>query len=72
MAKELDEKFREELAKNMLEKFGIEVNTRFNFFAMELVTVRVDGVDFTQEQKSYAEGFESGYLSAMTLVQQAT
>jgi len=71
MADELNEAFRDDLPAAMLEKYGMEVITTWNFISQGLVTVRRDGQDFTPDQMLFVEAYEAGYLKAMSRVQNA-
>jgi hypothetical protein len=64
----LNENFRVLVNEAVKEKFGIEIETNFNIFTMDLMTTRVDEEDFTQEQIDFLKAYEAGYLAAMNQV----
>lgn len=68
LADKLNEEFRSLLPAEMLKRFNIETETYFNIFAMELITTRKDGTDFTPEQMQYLAGYSEGYAAAMKIV----
>lgn len=71
MADELNAEFRNDLPVAFLGRYGIEIETAYNLFAGKLQTNRVDGEDFTPEQKLFIEAFEYGYLKAVMRVRAA-
>lgn len=69
LANTLNEEFREKLTEACREKFGIEVEHRFDFFGSgRLVTTRVDGEDFTPEQHAFIGAYSDGFGAALTIV----
>ena len=58
-------KFREILDEKFQSKFGIEIKTYYNIFSLGLISERVDGLDFTVEQRDWMNIFEDGYISCM-------
>lgn len=60
----IDSAFREKLKAAVSSKFGIEIETHYDVFAMRLVSRRVDGKDFSNSELDYVEAFESGYIAA--------
>jgi hypothetical protein len=68
MANQLNEEFSGELKEAMREKFSIEIESEFNIFSMRLVTTRVDGNDFTEDENRFIEAFSDGYGRAMRIV----
>ena len=64
----LNEHFREALPKAFLEKFGVEIETGYNFFANTVYSARIDGEDFTPEQAAFVSAYEAGYGEAMDFV----
>lgn len=67
IASELNDEFRNDLRDAMFEKFSIDVVTEFGLFS-GLQTRRVDGEEFTVEQKEFADAFEKGFICAMVRV----
>ena len=71
MARQLNDDFRNHLAREYKTKFGHEIKTEYLFLADRLSTTRVDGDDFTPEQHAWISAFESGYGSALSAVRAA-
>lgn len=72
MHKQMNDNFYDELPTTVREKFNIEIETHFHFCNLSLVSTRIDGEEFTPEQKLFIQGFELGYLSAMNQVESAS
>ena len=68
LKRKLNDNFKVCLKDAVKAKFDIEIETGFNIFSMNLVTVRVDGNSFTPEQMEYLKAYEAGYLAAMNQV----
>lgn len=67
----IDLAFRGELKDAVSSKFGVEIETYYDVFAMRLVSRRVDGKDFSESEVAYVEAFESGYIAAWNVVSAA-
>ena len=71
LARKLNDDFRDILVVEMREACGVEVENYFDILgSMRLVTVRVDGEDFTPEQHAHLKAFSDGYVKAMDLVRE--
>jgi hypothetical protein len=72
MSKRLHRKIYDEFADELMAafgaKFGIPIETEFNFMSMQRVSRRADGRKFTKEQHSFIAGYEDGYFAAANLV----
>lgn len=68
MACILNDEFRGRLAGAMSEMFGIELETGVQLLSGNIVTQRVDGEPFTEEQRAYLKAYEDGYLAALRRV----
>lgn len=61
--------FRAALARQMRERFGVEVSTEWDFIGNRIVTARKDGRRFTAKQVSFIASYEAGYTDAMSCVE---
>lgn len=50
-------------------KLGIEIETTYNIFSMNLVSRKVDGSSFTKKQLAQMSAYEEGYLEAWQMAQ---
>ena len=72
MAIDLNDDFRVKLADAVREKFGIEVETYYDFFGSgRMVTRRVDDEVLTPEQYAWLKAYSDGYGQAMEMVREA-
>lgn len=72
LSDKLNEEFRVRLTDEVAERFGIEVEHRFDFFGSgRLVTTRVDGKEFTPEQHAFIGAYSEGFAAAMGIVDEA-
>lgn len=68
LARELNDGFRTDLKAAMLEKFGVEIETGFNFLEGTIYSKTVNGEPFTPEQMAFVKAYEDGYAAAMERV----
>ncbi|POB00133.1 hypothetical protein C2134_02780 [Chromobacterium sinusclupearum] len=68
MHAKLNEEFRGAADEYMLKTHAVETKTEWSFAIMQLVTNRVDGLDFTPEQMAGLRGYSDGYAAAMNAV----
>lgn len=69
ISQELNDRFRDAVIEAMREKWGIEVENHFDIFGgMQLITTRVDGHEFTNEEFLWLGGFSEGFAAAMSAV----
>lgn len=64
----INERFRQIMPRKFYAKFGIELETRWNFFANAVCSVRADGESFTDEQRNFIAAFEDGYAQSLTVL----
>jgi hypothetical protein len=66
---QLNDEFRIKLTEVVREKFGIEVDHRFDFWGTGcLITTRADEADFTPEQHAFVGAYSEGFSAAMSIV----
>lgn len=68
MHNQLNENFRPLIDAAFKGKFGIEIETVFNWGSMRLISVRTDGEPFTPEQEAFLSAYGDGYAAAMNQV----
>lgn len=69
IGRELNDRFRDVLAEAMMKKWGVAVESQFDILgSMKLVTTRVDGEPFTDEQYLWLGGFSEGFNAAIGFV----
>ena len=70
LARKLNEDFRDLLAFEMVQRFGVEIETLFNIVSDtgNIVSTRKDGRSFTRAQHEFMQAFEAGFTSAMVIV----
>ena len=62
----INDNFKERLKNAFAEKFsGLEIETAFNIFSMQLISERSDGKKFTKEQHAWVGAYSDGYAEAM-------
>jgi hypothetical protein len=66
--RKVNDGFTDSLKAEFKEKFKIEIESKFNIFAMQVVSSRIDEADFTPEQYEWIAAYEKGYLKAMELI----
>lgn len=64
--KHVNEGFTEALQAAFKEKFGHELESSYNIFAMAMVSAPAHGEGFKPEEKEFCVAFEAGYVAAMT------
>ena len=70
MARELNGRFTDELDAAFQVKFGVTLETTWNIFSMQLVSLREDGEDMTPEQHAFVTGYSQGYGKALEMVRE--
>jgi hypothetical protein len=68
IARQLNDEFRDVLKDEMQKRYGIEIETYWNFISMQIISTRVDKQDFTPEQMQFMKDFGDGYTAAMLKV----
>ena len=72
LARSLNDSFRDHLAAEMKGRYGVDVETFYDFFGSgSLVTKRSDGEDFTPEQHAWLAAWSEGYGCVLDLVRRA-
>lgn len=69
-ARQVNDQFPEKLKAAFKGKFGRELETNYNIFAMALISQPADGQPFTPEQKAWTDAFDAGYCEAMVIVRE--
>lgn len=64
-----NEHFRTAMPAFAKRKLGIDIETTFNIWSMNLVSHKIDGTDFTKKQLAQMNAFEEGYLEAWQMAQ---
>ncbi|KKK64003.1 hypothetical protein LCGC14_2988570 [marine sediment metagenome] len=70
IARLVNDSFSDKLKEAILEKFGMAIETSYNFLSGYHRTTRVDGKDFTQEEMDFLRAYEDGYVAAMKIVRE--
>jgi len=70
IARLVNDSFSDKLKEAILEKFGMAIETSYNFLSGDHITTRVDGKDFTQEEMDFLRAYEDGYVAAMKIVRE--
>lgn len=60
----INDAFSDRLGKAFSERFGREIKTMWNVFAMHLESYPKDGDDFTPEQHAWVTAYSAGYADA--------
>jgi len=70
LASKLNEDFRKIIAAEMLERYGVKIETDYNLLSGNVVSTRLDGKGFTGEQIKWLRTFEEGFCAAMKIVRE--
>lgn len=68
MHDKLNKDYRDLVINTMQDKFSIEVENGWSLLDTRLTTTRVDGKNFTKQQKAYMGSFSDGFAAAMNIV----
>lgn len=68
----LNEEFRYRLEHEFKVMYGEDITTKWDILSGEIVSTKNNGDGFSPEQHIFLRAFESGYLSAMKVVNRET